>query len=89
MTAYEKIKKYLFLLSIFFVSIISIHSVFVYLYNDSITSPEEGGSINVGMVGDVVVPNPADYSQKSEADFILQFLYRGIIRYNTTTKKLE
>lgn len=42
MTAYEKIKKYLFLLSIFFVILISVHSVFVYLYSDSTTSPEEG-----------------------------------------------
>jgi ABC-type oligopeptide transport system substrate-binding subunit len=89
MTAYEKIKKYLLLLSTFFVGIITIHSVFIYLYHDSTTSPEEGGSISVGLVGEAAIPSPADYSKKSEMDFILQFLYRGMIRYNAISKKLE
>ena len=41
------------------------------------------------MIGETPAVNPANYSIDPSNDFILQFLYRGLIRYNIQDHKLE
>ncbi|MEI6711013.1 MAG: hypothetical protein WCK88_01915 [bacterium] len=51
MSLYSEIKKYLLYLVGFFCLLLGIHMVVLYLYNDAITYPLAGGTMNVGVVG--------------------------------------
>jgi len=61
MSIYQTIKKYFLFLSVFFVFTISIHLVFLYVSEDALRVPEEGGTINIGIIGSVPNLNPATY----------------------------
>ena len=51
MSIYQTIKKYFLFLSVFFVFATSAHLIFLYFVEDSIRSPEEGGTVNIGFIG--------------------------------------
>ena len=61
MSIYQTIKKYFLFLSVFFVFTISIHLVFLYVSEYALRVPEEGGTINIGIIGSVPNLNPATY----------------------------
>jgi hypothetical protein len=50
MSALKSVRKYLALLSAFFVVASGMHLVTAYLYSDSKTVPEKGGAISIGFV---------------------------------------
>lgn len=89
MSIYQTIKKYFLFLSVFFVFAISTHLVFLYLFEDSVRSPEEGGTVNVGIIGTVPNLNPAAYGTDPVGDYLLRFLSRWLLRYNVETKQME
>ncbi len=89
MPIYQTIKKYFLFLSAFFTIIISSHLVFLYLSEDSIRSPEEGGTINIGLVGAVPNLNPALYGTDPIGDYLLRFTSRSLLHYNIETKQME
>lgn len=89
MSIYQTIKKYFLFLSIFFVFAVSAHLIFLYLSEDSVRSPEEGGTVNIGLIGAVPNLNPATYGTDPIGDYMLRFLSRSLLRYNVETKQME
>ena len=89
MPIYRTIKKYFLFLSVFFVSVTSAHLVFLYLSEDSVRNPEEGGTVNIGFVGAVPNLNPVIYGTDPIGDYLLRFLSRSVLRYNVETKQME
>lgn len=89
MSIYQTIKKYFLFLSVFFVLTIGAHLVFLYISEDALHSPTEGGTINIGIIGEVPNLNPASYGTDPVGDYLLRFLSRSLLRYNIETKELE
>lgn len=89
MSIYQTLKKYVFLLSIFFIILTSVHLVVVYIYEGSTLSPKEGGTASVGFVGQPPSLNPATYGMDSTNDYILRFMYHSLLRYNIETRQME
>lgn len=89
MSIYQTIKKYFLFLSVFFVLITSTHLVLLYLVEDSVRTPEKGGTITIGFVGSVPSLNPAAYGTDPAGDYLLRFLSRSLLRYNVETKQME
>lgn len=89
MSIYQTIKKYLLFLSVFFVFATSTHLIFLYLSEDSVRSPLEGGTVNIGIIGTVPNLNPAAYDTDPMGDYLLRFLSRSLLRYNVETKEME
>lgn len=89
MSIYQTIKKYFLFLSVFFVFAISAHLIFLYISEDSVRSPEEGGTVNIGLIGAVPNLNPAVYGTDPIGDYLLRFLSRSLLRYNVETKQME
>lgn len=89
MPIYRTIKKYFLFLSVFFVFATSVHLVFLYLSEDSIRTPEEGGTVNIGIIGTVPNLSPAVYGTDPIGDYLFRFLSRSLLRYNVETKQME
>lgn len=89
MSAYSSVRKYLALLSAFFVVMASAHLVVAYLFSDSRTVPESGGAISVGFVGSVPPVNPVQFRKDPASDFILKFLYRSLLRYDVSSRTMQ
>ncbi|MDD5198075.1 MAG: ABC transporter substrate-binding protein [Candidatus Gracilibacteria bacterium] len=89
MSIYQTIKKYFLFLSVFFVFATSVHLIFLYISEDAVRSPEEGGTINIGFIGTVPNLNPATYGTDPVGDYLLRFLSRSLLRYNVETKQME
>ncbi len=54
----NRLKKYLFLISMFFALILWWHILYVYLYNDAIENPTEWWSISEWIIWDFPTLNP-------------------------------
>lgn len=84
----KKLKKYLFLISIFFSILIFSHILYIYLYHDSIEKPIKWWSISEWIIWDFPHLNPllnsTDYNRN-----IIYLLYRWLMKYNYEEKKLE
>ncbi len=89
MSIYQTIKKYFLLLSIFIVFVISIHLIFLYLSEDAVRNPVQGGTVNIGIIGTVPNLNPAAYGADPIGDYLLRFVSRSLLRYNIETKQME
>lgn len=89
MSIYQTIKKYFLFLSVFFVLVLGAHLIFLYVAEDALRSPTEGGTVNVGIIGAVPNLNPASYGTDPIGDYLLRFVSRSLLRYNVETKELE
>jgi len=91
MRIYSEIKKYLLFLVGFFCLLIAAHIVLLYFYHDAQKYPLPGGTINIGMVGKTPDLNVLHFDTKIENDpndTILRFVYRGLLRFSPTDKKI-
>lgn len=91
MSVYSEIKKYLLYLVGFFCLVLSAHIVILYLYNDAETYPIHGGTINVGVMGKMPNMDVLSVDTKidnSTNDTVFHFLYRSLLRYSNTEKKI-
>lgn len=50
MSLYSEIKKYLLYLVGFFCLLLGVHFVVLYLYQDAIRFPVQGGTMNIGVI---------------------------------------
>lgn len=89
MPLYQRIKKYIFLLSLAFAIGFLVHLVALYLYEGAEKLPERGGSFSIGLVAKSPSLSPTEYGVDGANDFILSFLYRGLVRYNQKNSELE
>jgi hypothetical protein len=81
----NRLKKYLFLISLFFVIILWWHIWYVYLYNDATKTPIEWWSVSEWIIWDFPHLNPllpsSDYNKN-----IVHMLYRSLIKYDFNEK---
>lgn len=89
MELFSRIKKYLFLLAFVISVTLGIHIIIVYLYDEAELVAERGGTFSIGATGISPSLNPTQYSLDTLNDFVLRFLYRGLLRYNPDTKVME
>ncbi len=89
MDHFHQIKKYLFLLAFVISTTLGIHVAIVYLYDEAETVAERGGTFSIGAIGMSPSLNPTQYTLDTLNDFVLRFLYRGLLRYNPETKVME
>lgn len=84
----NKLKKYLFLISMFFSLLIWAHILYIYLYYDSTEKPVEWWVVSEWIIWDFPHLNPllnsTDYNKN-----IISLLYRGLMKYNYEENKLE
>lgn len=83
----EKLKKYLFFISLFFLVLTFAHICYSYVYFDSKRIPIKWGTISEWVVWDVSHFNPlissSDYNK-----YIIWILYRSLMKYDVNEKKL-
>ncbi len=83
----NRLKKYLFLISIFFSFIIWWHIIYVYLYDNSLESPSEWWSVSEWIIWDFPHLNPLlssnDYNKN-----IIYMLYRSLLKYDFEKKEI-
>lgn len=89
MSVFRKIKKYLLILSLFFSVCIWTHLIYVYLYDWAEKEPQQWWTVSVWFVWDLPSLNPLEFWQSPANDYILQFLYKSLLRYDSTTRKME
>lgn len=89
MSVFKKIKKYLLILSLFFTIIIWAHLIYVYLYDGAAKMPVIGWTVSVWFVWEIPTLNPLEFWKNSSNDYILQFLYKSLLRYDSVTRTME
>lgn len=89
MGAYAKIRKYLLSLAVLGCVVSLAHLIFLYAYLGSTPVPEQGGNISVGIMGRAPKLSLLDSRPESSNELVLRFLFRGVMRYNPTTRKVE
>lgn len=91
MSIYSEIKKYLLFLVGFFCLLLVGHIVVLYFYSDAIEYPLPGGTVNIGILGERPSLNVLNFDTKIENDpndTVLRFIYRGLVRFSPTDKKI-
>lgn len=89
MSVFRKVKKYLLILSIFFSLLVWAHITYVYLYDWATKFPNVAWTVSVGFVWNMPSLNPLEFWQNPSNDYILQFLYKSLLKYNFTTRRME
>lgn len=83
----DRLKKYLFLISIFFSFLIGWHIVYVYIYDNAQEIPTEWWSISEWIIWDFPHINPLlnsnDYNKN-----VIYMLYRSLLKYDFENKKI-
>ncbi len=83
----SKLKKYLFLISILFLFLSTIHLTYIYLYEDSEKVPVEWGSISEWLIWGFPSLNPlVQLSWNNE--YVVSLLYRSLLKYDTNQEKI-
>lgn len=83
----DRLKKYLFLISIFFSFLIWGHIIYVYLYDNAIEKPIEWWSVSEAVIGEFPHLNPLLNSNDYNKNIIYK-LYRSLLKYDFENKKL-
>lgn len=83
----NKIKKYLFYISIFFVFMIWTHIANLYLYHNAEIKPTEWWNISEGFIWDFPHLNPLINSNNYN-NYIVSLLYRSLLTYDQENNKI-
>ncbi len=82
-----KLKKYLFFISIVFLSVTSIHLIYNFVYFDSKEVPQKWGTISESFVWGFPSLNPLKHNN-SYNSYINHILYRSLLNYDINSKKI-
>lgn len=83
----QRLKKYLFLISMFFSVLIGIHILYEYLYYESSEAPIEGGNISQWVIWDFPHLNPLLQSTDYNKD-VIHLLYRALLWYDSVKQEV-
>ncbi len=83
----NRLKKYLFLISMFFSFVIWWHIIYVYLYDEAKEFPVEWWSISEGIIWDFPHLNPLLMSSDYDKN-IIYLLYRSLLSFDYTKNEL-
>lgn len=89
MSVFKKIKKYLLILSIFFTLVFGSHLVYIYLYDWADKTPVIWWTVSVWFVWEIPNLNPLEFANNSSNDYILQFLFKSLLRYDSSSRTME
>ena len=82
-----KLKKYLFFISIVFLSLSSIHLIYNYIYEDSKEIAQKWGTISESFIWTFPNLNPLKYNNDYNS-YINHILYRSLLTYDINNKKI-
>ncbi len=83
----EKLKKYLFMISVVFFSFSLFHLISVFLYHDAKLEAVPGGSISEWIIGNFPHLNPLKNGTENDK-YILSLLYRSLLKYDIENGKI-
>ena len=83
----EKLKKYLFMISVVFFTISFLHIIWIFLYHNAQLEAVPGGSISEGIIGKFPHLNPLKTGSENDK-YILSLLYRSLLKYDIETGKI-
>ena len=83
----KKLKKYLFFISVVFLSITTIHLIYNFVYFDSKEVPQKWGTVSESFVWKLPSLNPLKFNNDYNA-YINHILYRSLLTYDINTKKI-
>ncbi len=83
----QRLKKYLFLISIIFVLLTSIHLIYSYIYSDAKQTAMKGWSISEAIIGNIPNLNPLRNNSEQNR-YINSILYRSLLTYDPKKKKI-
>lgn len=82
-------KPFLISLSVF-LGVLLVHLAGIYIYEGGKYVGLPGGSISIGIVGKAPdVMNPFTFGTNPANDLVFEFLFRGLIRYNSEQETIE
>lgn len=82
----QRLRKYLFFISIVFMMLTTIHLIYSYLYSDSKNTAIKGWTISEALIGKT--PNLNPLKNIGENNKYLNFItYRSLLKYNSKTKE--
>ncbi len=87
----KKLKKYLLFISVLFIVLTSAHLFYIYLQEEAKETPIKWGVISEWIYWDVskYKLNPLMFWKNPKEDYIMSFLYRWLLTYNTETKNIN
>ena len=83
----QRLKKYLFFISIIFVVLTTSHLIYSYIYSDAKKTAVKWGSITEGIIGKPPSLNPLKNKNWIEK-YINSILYRSLLTYDVVNKKI-
>jgi len=69
-------------------ALLLVHLGVLYVCLDAKIYPQEGGTVSIGIVNTAPSINPIYYGENPTRDFVLQFLYRSLLKYDNPTKQM-
>lgn len=84
----QRLKKYLFLISIIFIVLTTSHLIYSYIYSDAKETAIRWGTISEAIIGDRPSLNPLR-NNSSEDTYINSILYRSLLTYDLSNKKIS
>lgn len=82
-----KLKKYLFLISILFLFLSTIHLSYIYLYENAEVTPIKGGTVSEWLVWSFPSLNPLKPLSWNN-EYMVSLLYRGLLKYDLNENKI-
>lgn len=83
----QRLKKYLFLISIIFVILTSTHLIYSYIYSDAKETAIKWWSVSEAIIGKVPNLNPLK-NNSDQNKYINTILYRSLLKYDISKKKI-
>ncbi len=84
----HKLKKYLFLISLFVFISLFFHILYTYIYYDAKSVPIKWGTVSEWIIWDFPSLNPLIWWNEQNK-YIVNLLYRSLLKYNIKEKKIE
>ena len=84
----QRLKKYLFLISIIFVVLTTSHLIYSYIYSDAKETAIKWGSISEALIGQTPSLNPLRNSSSND-QYINSIVYRSLLKYDVKSKTIK
>lgn len=84
----QRLKKYLFLISIIFIVLTTSHLIYSYIYSDAKETAIRGGTISEAIIGKTPSLNPLK-SNNSWDVYVNSILYRSLLNYDVVSQKIS
>ncbi len=83
----QRLKKYLFLISIIFVVLTTSHLIYSYIYSDAKETAIKWWSISEALIWDIPSLNPLKNSSSNDK-YINSIIYRSLLKYDVNSKSI-